>query len=78
VNLRGGIGTLLSTALLAGGANAGSSQPYPGKAMRFIVPYPPGRGNDFVARVIAPKLAETFRQPVVIDNRVVSSLSLRP
>ena len=42
---------------------------YPGKPIRFILPYPPGGGNDFVARVIAPRLAENIRQQVVIDNR---------
>src|SRR4051812_45225459 len=50
-------------------AGAASAEPYPSKPLRFIVPYPPGGGNDFVARVIAPRLSEMFRLPVVIDNR---------
>jgi tripartite-type tricarboxylate transporter receptor subunit TctC len=42
---------------------------YPARPLRFILPYPPGGGNDFVARVLANKLAESIRQQVVIDNR---------
>jgi tripartite-type tricarboxylate transporter receptor subunit TctC len=55
---------LLSIATLAGAA-----ENYPSRPIRFILPYPPGGGNDFVARVIAAKLAEKIRQQVVIDNR---------
>ena len=59
------VGALL--AMLACGA-AGAEN-YPVKSIRFILPYPPGGGNDFVARVIALRLAENIRQQVVIDNR---------
>ncbi len=45
------------------------SQQYPVKPIRIIVPYAPGGGADIVARMIAQKMAETFRQSVVIDNR---------
>jgi tripartite-type tricarboxylate transporter receptor subunit TctC len=48
---------------------AASAQTYPAKPIRFILPYPPGGGNDFVARVIAMRLAENIHQQVVIDNR---------
>ncbi len=33
------------------------------------MPYAAGGGVDMVARVVAPKLSERLRQPVVIDNR---------
>ncbi len=42
---------------------------YPVKPIRIIVPYAPGGGADIVARIVAQKMAETFRQSVVIDNR---------
>jgi len=42
---------------------------YPVKPIRIIVPYAPGGGADIVARLVAQKMSETFRQSVVIDNR---------
>jgi len=35
----------------------------------MIVPFPPGGGVDFAARVVGKQLAERLGQPVVIDNR---------
>ena len=45
------------------------AQPYPAKAIRFIVPYPPGGGTDLFARTLAPALSEGFGQQVVVENR---------
>lgn len=45
------------------------AQGYPDKPIRFIVPNPPGGGADLVARVIGQKLADSWGQQVVIDNR---------
>jgi tripartite-type tricarboxylate transporter receptor subunit TctC len=44
-------------------------QDYPNKPMRIIVPYPPGGASDVVARLIGQYMGETFRQPVVVENR---------
>ena len=45
------------------------AQTYPIKPIRLIVPFPPGGGNDVIARVIAQNLTERFGQQVVVDNK---------
>src|SRR6187549_1891218 len=45
------------------------AQTYPVRPIRFIAPYVPGGGVDFVARVIAAKLSETIGQQVIVENR---------
>ena len=42
---------------------------FPERSIRFVVPFPPGGGNDILARAIAPRVAEAFGQSVVVDNR---------
>lgn len=49
------------------------AQAYPSKPIRLIVPFPPGGGNDVIARVVGQKLSERFGQPVIIDNRAGSN-----
>jgi tripartite-type tricarboxylate transporter receptor subunit TctC len=56
----------LALGLLATGAAA---QAYPVKPVRLIVAFPPGGPNDLIARIMAPKLAELIKQPVVVENR---------
>jgi len=50
-------------------AGAAPAQTYPSKAVRIIVPYPPGGTSDILSRLLSPKLNETFGQPIVVDNR---------
>lgn len=45
------------------------AQNYPVKPIRFIVGFPPSGTNDFLARAVAPKMAEFLGQQVVVDNR---------
>jgi len=45
------------------------SQSYPAKAIRLIVPFPPGGSNDIVGRMVGQQLGERLAQSVVIDNR---------
>jgi tripartite-type tricarboxylate transporter receptor subunit TctC len=42
---------------------------YPTRAISIVVPYPPGGGVDAMARVVAQKLSEAFKQQVVVENR---------
>ena len=52
------------------------AQPYPSKAIRIIVPAPPGGGNDTLAREIGQNLSGSMGQPVVVDNRPGASMMI--
>ena len=56
-------------ALLALAAGGVAAEDYPVRPVRLIIGFPPGGATDLVARIIAPKLGETLKQQVVIDNR---------
>jgi tripartite-type tricarboxylate transporter receptor subunit TctC len=51
------------------GIGVASSQSYPAKPVRVIVPFPPAGANDIVARIVFPKLSELMGQSFVVDNR---------
>jgi tripartite-type tricarboxylate transporter receptor subunit TctC len=42
---------------------------YPNRALRVIVPQPPGGGFDFVARLLGERLGKLLGQSVVVENR---------
>jgi tripartite-type tricarboxylate transporter receptor subunit TctC len=71
--LRIGPAALASAVALAGfllasttGAHAAD---FPARAITLVVPYPAGGGVDAMARVVAQKLSDAFRQPVNVENR---------
>ena len=53
----------------AAASAATAVQTYPDRPLRFIVPFVPGGATDIMARTIAHKVNESWRQPVVVDNR---------
>ncbi len=50
------------------GARAQASK-WPERPIKLVVPFPPGGGADFSARVMAPKLSEGLGQAVVVENK---------
>jgi tripartite-type tricarboxylate transporter receptor subunit TctC len=52
---------------------AGKAQDLPPRAIRIIVPSPPGAAGDISARLIGQKLSESLRQPVVVENQAGAS-----
>jgi tripartite-type tricarboxylate transporter receptor subunit TctC len=42
---------------------------YPDRPLRLIVPFPPGGGNDILARAVGQRLAQALGQQIIIDNR---------
>ena len=57
---------LFALAFLALGVQA---QAYPSKPIRWVIPYTPGGITDNVTRMIAQKLQESLKQPIVIENK---------
>jgi tripartite-type tricarboxylate transporter receptor subunit TctC len=50
-------------------AAAQDAQTFPSRPIRIIVPFPAGGPTDINARIIAQRMSEDFKQPVVVENR---------
>ena len=60
---------VLAAALLAAPL-AASGQEFPTKAVRFVVPFPPGGATDIIGRLVAAKMQEVWKsQPVIVENK---------
>ena len=45
------------------------AQAFPERAIRLVIPFPPGGGTDIAARLVGEKLAAVLKQPVVPENK---------
>jgi tripartite-type tricarboxylate transporter receptor subunit TctC len=57
---------LLASLAFAGAAPAAS---WPERAVRIIIPWPPGGSTDIVGRILAAELTPRLKQQVIIDSR---------
>ena len=60
---------LLATGLSTAPARAQDAAAWPNQAIRMIVPFPAGGPADIVARVVSERMAQTWGQAIVIENK---------
>lgn len=60
--------TLLASLMLTLGF-AATAQNYPSKAIRMVVPWPPGTPADVSGRMVAEKMSTALGQAIVVDNK---------
>jgi tripartite-type tricarboxylate transporter receptor subunit TctC len=66
--------TLKQLCLAAGWlASSFAAQAFPDRTVTLVVPFTPGSGSDIIARIIAPKLSERWKQAVIVDNKAGAS-----
>jgi tripartite-type tricarboxylate transporter receptor subunit TctC len=60
---------ILWSAMPTGSAYAAGLEEWPTKPVRVVIPYAPGGSSDLLGRLLAQKLADTFKQNFISDNR---------
>jgi len=67
MNKRQLAGALLGCVTLVCGI--ASAQDFPSRAIRLVVPFAAGGGSDIIGRVLAQKLSDSMKQPVIVENK---------
>jgi tripartite-type tricarboxylate transporter receptor subunit TctC len=59
----------LLAASLPGSLSVALAQAYPSRPLKLIVPFPPGGSTDVIARMIAQRMSDALKTPVVVENK---------
>src|SRR5258705_1367781 len=60
---------LCAASALSNGSWSAEVQQYPNKPIRLVVPFAPGGGSDYNARLVGAQMTQRLGQSVIIDNR---------
>jgi tripartite-type tricarboxylate transporter receptor subunit TctC len=61
--------SLAALAVVAASAACAGAQTYPTRPVTFVVPFAPGGGTEFLARLLGQRLEQRLGKPFVIENR---------
>src|SRR5689334_4285431 len=65
--------TALAVPAILSGFRRAQAQDYPRHTITLVVPFPPGGGNDAMARIMADRLTESLGKTVVVENRAAGA-----
>jgi tripartite-type tricarboxylate transporter receptor subunit TctC len=68
-SVRRALGAAVVAAAASAAFPASALAEWPDRPIRILVGYQPGGGSDLTARIVAPKLSEMLKVPVVVENR---------